>query len=80
MELAALRARAPSTHAEAIALANEALSIRREFLGADDPRTHESHALADNLQKARLMLEALFRKNCPAADRRCQSASWAKHC
>jgi len=52
MELAALLAREPSTHAEAIALATDALAIRREFLGADDPRTQASRTLLDTQQKA----------------------------
>jgi hypothetical protein len=51
MELAALFAREPSTHAEAIALATDELSIRREFLGADDLRMHASQTLLDTLQK-----------------------------
>ncbi len=51
-ELAALLARDPATQAEAISLATEALSIRSDFLGADDPRTHESQAFVDGLKKA----------------------------
>jgi hypothetical protein len=53
MELAALLARDPATLAEAIALATEALSIRRDFLGADDRRTRESQDFLDGLQTAR---------------------------
>jgi hypothetical protein len=53
MELAALLAHEPATRAEAISLATEALSIRRDFLGADDARTHESQGFLDGLQKAR---------------------------
>jgi serine/threonine protein kinase len=53
MELATLLAREPAKRAEAIALATEALSIRREFLGADDPLTHNSQTFLDDLQKAR---------------------------
>jgi serine/threonine-protein kinase len=53
MELAVLLAHEPGTRAEAIALATEALSIRREFLGADDPRARESQVFLDNVQKAR---------------------------
>ena len=53
MELAALLAKEPATHAEAITLATEALSIRRDFLGADDTRTQESQVFLDRLQKER---------------------------
>jgi hypothetical protein len=53
MDLAALPEQPPATRAEAIALATEALSIRRDFLGADDPRTRESQTFLDNLQTAR---------------------------
>jgi tetratricopeptide (TPR) repeat protein len=53
MELAALLALEPATRAEAISLATEALSIRRDFLGVDDARTHESEGFLDRLQKAR---------------------------
>jgi serine/threonine-protein kinase len=53
MELAALLARDPATRTEAITLATEALSIRRDFLDADDARTRESQGFLDDLQKAR---------------------------
>jgi len=53
MELAALLARDPATRTESITLATEALWIRRDFLGADDARTHESQDFLDGLQKVR---------------------------
>ena len=52
MELAALLARESATRTEAITLATEALSIRRDFLGADATRTRESQDFLDDLQKA----------------------------
>ena len=53
MELAALLARDPPARAEALTLATEALSIRRDFLGPDATRTRESQEFLDGLQKPR---------------------------